>query len=242
MEESKKEEDTIEKRIHIWLKDEAKIDAGEALKIASYLHQTLKLTEKDDIVMVEPKEWKSMFAQVELATISKKKLLKLVNAMREKAEDSVLDIKDLVDCVSRSKDTFKFSFLQMRIVVVAQTTIKRNKNKLAFFNVNDERWKMFGLKAGDEILCRYTSDPNHALRVDSIERPPYYESNVNEDDESQFVSVRLHSSKTEQPTKVKIVGSAWRVGDKVKLNLFLPLMPQKKKKKFNIITQVKHAR
>ncbi|ETO32994.1 hypothetical protein RFI_04113, partial [Reticulomyxa filosa] len=73
---------------------------------------------------------------------------------------------------------------------------QQKKEKLMRFNLNDDRWKNFDLKSGDEILCEYSFESNSSgLRVDKIEFPVLYQGEVNEDDDSQFALVQVHCTK-----------------------------------------------
>ncbi|ETO00904.1 hypothetical protein RFI_36536, partial [Reticulomyxa filosa] len=103
MTESKEEKDKIE-QLCLLLKNEVDIDDGQASKIV-FLYQTLGLKKREDMAFIEPEDWKSIFEQVTLTPIQKRRLLKIVNTIRKEEGEELLDknfgIK--VDPVPRSK-------------------------------------------------------------------------------------------------------------------------------------------
>ncbi|ETO04331.1 viral A-type inclusion protein [Reticulomyxa filosa] len=253
--------------IFTYLKNKTKIDNEEAAKLTSYLRREEKITQGEDIAILESQQWKKVFIHVKLALISKKKLLKTVNQMRESENEKLLNIDEIINSRSSIRELVVFnkyrrqeytqilcindnmaniilgvcvkkkypSFERMNEQQIQLKQQQKKKDKLVRFNLNDERWKHFDLKSGDEIFCEYSleSNPNASdsgLNVNSIEFPVLYQGEVNEDDDSQFVSVPVHCIKqvllqhnthtTNQETKAKTVNDSqkkekWRVGDKV---------------------------
>ncbi|ETO34520.1 hypothetical protein RFI_02574 [Reticulomyxa filosa] len=116
MTESIKENDEEKEQIFRFLENAVKIDGEEASTLASYLCREEKTTQGEDIAMLEPQQWKKVFTRVQLALISKKKLLKIVNRIRQEYTQ-ILHINDnmaniiLEVCVKKKKNNV--SFFQM---------------------------------------------------------------------------------------------------------------------------------
>ncbi|ETO24616.1 hypothetical protein RFI_12542 [Reticulomyxa filosa] len=188
MAERKEEKDEEEIQILAFLKNTVKIDRDDASNLASYLRREEKITEGKDISMLEPQQWKTAFIHVQLNPASKKKLLKTVNKMRESENEKPLNIDELINNPV-PQITRKF-YVSM---VMRQQLFWRNK--LVRFSLNDDRWENIDLKSGDELLCE-CSGSNHELSVNNIKFPVPYESEVNEDDDSQFILVQVHCTKS----------------------------------------------
>ncbi|ETO12239.1 hypothetical protein RFI_25137 [Reticulomyxa filosa] len=213
MAERKDEKDEEEKQIFSFLKDQVKIDGEEASKLASYLRREEKLIESKDTIELEPQQWKKIFIHVELAPVPKRKLLKKVNEMRKSENQEPLDINEIINsrssirqrncCVNQYRRNYAQILLingNMATIILEQVQLKRQqkkKDKLATFNLNDDKWKNVDLKSGDEILCEYSFESNSSeLRVDKIEFPVLYQGEVKEDGDSQFVPVQVHCIKS----------------------------------------------
>ncbi|ETO34252.1 hypothetical protein RFI_02842, partial [Reticulomyxa filosa] len=149
-------------------------------------------------------QWKKAFAHVQLAMISKKKLLKMANKIRESENEELLNIDEIINNKSSSPANRRDSSPATSPTTTRQMYMSIyfsiHNSKLVKFNMNDDKWKGFNLRNGDEIFCTYSFDPNpntlnSELRVDKIEFPVLYQSEVNEDDDSAFVLIQVHCKK-----------------------------------------------
>ncbi|ETO32995.1 hypothetical protein RFI_04112 [Reticulomyxa filosa] len=221
MTESIEEKDEEEEEIFTYLKNTIKIDRDDASKLASYLRREEKTTQGEDISILESQQWKKAFAHVQLALISKKKLLKMVNKIRESEKEELLNIDEIIN----SRSSIRRQEYTQIMYLHGNTAIIILEEKQVRFNLNDDRWKSFNLRNGDEILCEYSFESNSnasnsGLSVDNIKFPVLYQSEVNEDDDFQFVLVQVHCIKSQQETKVKLVNDGQKkeklkIGDKM---------------------------
>ncbi|ETO24282.1 hypothetical protein RFI_12877 [Reticulomyxa filosa] len=116
---------------------------------------------------------------------------------------------------------FFFFLLLKKTNVLQQRIVYKNKKdeRLTTFNIKDEKWNKLDLRNGDEILCTYSSNSDQISKVDKIEFPALYQSEIIEDDDAQFALVILHCKKS-QETKVNLVNDdrkkgKWKARDKV---------------------------
>ncbi|ETO14745.1 hypothetical protein RFI_22622 [Reticulomyxa filosa] len=213
------EQEPTEKRLFTYLKNEVKLHDDYAAKLTSYLCREVKIGEVKDIALMEPSEWKKALTHTELASSSKKKLLKMVNKMREDESEKPLDIEEIIkeeplypppQSKAQSNQPLQ-SYITIYFCVVILLLLlllfdkskeskkiktKIKKSKFATFDINDGTWKGSGLRNGDEILCTYSFESNNNLKVDKIEFPVLYRSEIMEDNDSQFALVQLHCTQS----------------------------------------------
>ncbi|ETO11217.1 hypothetical protein RFI_26158 [Reticulomyxa filosa] len=220
-----------------------------SLKARALLASREKAVDCKDVALMEPQQWINAFTHVRLALIPKKKLLKTVNQMRENEKEKLLDVDKIVSSEPSSSIPSHITIWQkyMTIYFYVDNSDKREiacifntedkitrklctpmtiwrifcwkYEKRTRFNIEDDKWKSFGLKNGDEIFCEYSlksnsNAPESGLSVDNIKFPVLYRGEVNEDNNFQFIPVQ------QQETKVKLVNDSqkkekWRIGDKV---------------------------
>ncbi|ETO00690.1 hypothetical protein RFI_36750 [Reticulomyxa filosa] len=172
------ESNEVQESIHKYLRDELKIKSDDALKVASYL-SSLGVTETSDIAYVIPEDWEKLFKDVEVAPISKRKLLAKMDEVRSKKTPA---------CPAQMYlSTF---FL---CVLIAKKKKKKNETVVTF-DVSDARWNTLNLRSGDEIFCVCAMNESKVAIISDIKFPVLYQSTVCQDD-SQFLSVQLHCLK-----------------------------------------------